>query len=127
MPLYGNEIDDTTTPFEAGLGWIVKLEKGAFLGRDALLRQEAEGVGRKLIGFAVTGRGIARHGYPIWYGGENVGVVTSGSHAPTLGKALGMGYLPVELATVGTQIEVEIRGQMVAAEVVEMPFYRRAR
>lgn len=127
MPLYGNDIDDTTTPFEAGLGWIVKLEKGAFLGRDALSRQHAEGIRRKLVGFAMTGRGIARHGYPIWHGGRNVGVVTSGSHAPTLGRALGMGYVPVELASSGTQLNIEIRGQMVAAEIVEMPFYRRAR
>lgn len=127
MPLYGNDIDDTTTPYEAGLGWIVKLDKGGFLGRDVLARQQAEGIRRKLVGFAMTGRGIARHGYPIRHEGKAVGTVTSGSHAPTLGKALGMGYVPVELAAVGTEIEVEIRGQMVAAEVVEMPFYRRAR
>ncbi|MCU0291369.1 MAG: glycine cleavage system aminomethyltransferase GcvT [Thermoanaerobaculaceae bacterium] len=127
MPLYGNDIDDTTTPFEAGLGWIVKLDKGGFLGRDVLARQQAEGWKRKLMGFAMTGRGIARHGYPIWHGGKQVGLVTSGSHAPTLNRALGMGYVPVELAAVGTQIEIEIRGQMVAAEIVDTPFYRRAK
>ena len=127
MPLYGNDIDDTTTPFDAGLGWIVKLDKGGFLGREALLRQQADGVRRKLAGFEMTGRGIARHGYPIWAGGAEVGAVTSGTHAPTLGKALGMGYVPVALAAVGSAIEVEIREQKVAARVVEMPFYRRAR
>jgi aminomethyltransferase len=127
MPLYGNDIDDSTTPFEAGLGWIVKLDKGVFLGREALLRQHGDGVGRTLVGFEMTGRGIARHGYPILAGGKEVGAVTSGTHAPTLGKALGMGYVPVGLATVGSAIEVEIREQKVAARVVEMPFYRRAR
>ena len=127
MPLYGNDIDDTTTPYEAGLGWIVKLDKGGFLGREALLRQHGDGVRRKLVGFEMTGRGIARHGYPIWAGGKEVGAVTSGTHAPTLGKALGMGYVPVALSAVGSEFEVEIREQKVAARVVEMPFYRRAR
>ena len=127
MPLYGNDIDDTTTPFEAGLAWIVKLEKGGFLGRDPLLHQQAEGIRRKLVGFEMSGRGIARHGYPIWAGGKEVGAVTSGTHSPTLGKALGMGYVPVALSDVGSQFEVEIRDQKVAAQVIEMPFYRRAR
>ncbi|HQU33296.1 MAG: glycine cleavage system protein T [Acidobacteria bacterium 21-70-11] len=127
MPLYGNDIDDTTTPYEAGLGWIVKLDKGGFLGREALLRQRGDGVRRTLVGFEMTGRGIARHGYPIWAGGQEVGAVTSGTHAPTLGKALGMGYVPVALSAVGSEFEVEIREQKVAARVVEMPFYRRAR
>ncbi len=127
MPLYGKDIDDTTTPYEAGLGWIVKLDKGGFLGREALLRQQGDGVRRALVGFEMTGRGIARHGYPIWAGGKEVGAVTSGTHAPTLGKALGMGYVPVALSAVGSEFEVEIREQKVAARVVEMPFYRRAR
>ena len=127
MPLYGNDIDDTTTPFEAGLAWIVKLEKGGFLGRDPLVKQQAEGIRRKLVGFEMTGRGIARHGYPIWAAGKEVGAVTSGTHSPTLGKALGMGYVPLELAEPGSVFEVEIRDQKVAARVVEMPFYRRAR
>ena len=127
MPLYGNDIDDTTTPFEAGLDWIVKLEKGPFLGREALVRQQAEGIRRKLVGFEMTGRGIARHGYPVWAGGREVGLVTSGTHAPTLGKPLGMGYVPVEVAGSGSKIEVEIRDQKVAAQVVDTPFYRRAR
>jgi aminomethyltransferase len=127
MPLYGNDIDDKTTPLEAGLEWIVKSEKGAFLGREALLRQKADGPKRKLVGFEMRGRGIARHGYPIWKSGEVVGVVTSGTHSPTLGKALGLGYVPVELAATGTDLEIEIRDQRVLAEVVEIPFYRRPR
>ncbi len=127
MALYGNDIDDTTTPFEAGLGWIVKLEKGGFLGREALTRQQGAGIRRKLVGFEMVGRGIARHGHAVWSEGKKVGTVTSGTHAPTLGKALGMGYVPVELAQVGTPLEIEIRDQRVAARVVEMPFYRRAR
>jgi aminomethyltransferase len=126
MALYGNDIDDTTTPFEAGLGWIVKLDKGGFLGRDALTRQQAAGIKRKLVGFEMTGRGIARHGYSIWSGGKKVGVVTSGTHAPTLGKPLGMGYVPVELSGVGAALDIEIREQKIAARVVETPFYRRA-
>jgi aminomethyltransferase len=127
MPLYGNDIDDTTTPYEAGLDWIVKLDKGAFLGRDTLARQREQGITRKLVGFEVKGRGIARHGYPIVSGGGEVGVVTSGTHSPTFEKALGMGYVPVALSAPGTPIEIEIRGQRVAAEVVGMPFYKRAR
>jgi aminomethyltransferase len=127
MALYGNDIDDTTTPLEAGLDWIVKFEKEGFLGREALVRQRSAGIKRKLVGFEMKGRGIARHGYPIWSGGAVVGNVTSGTHAPTLGKALGMGYVPVELSGPGSKFDVEIREQKVAAEVVETPFYRRAR
>ena len=127
MHLYGNDIDDSTTPLEAGLEWIVKLDKGPFLGREALERQAAAGVTRRLVGFEMKGRGIARHGYPITVGGERVGEVTSGTHAPTLGKALGLGYVPVALAQPGTAIDIDIRGQQVAAEVVPTPFYRRQR
>ncbi len=127
MALYGNDIDDTTTPFEAGLEWIVKLDKGPFLGREALARQARDGVKRRLVAFEMVGRGIARHGYPIVVGGRQAGKVTSGTMSPTLGKALGMGYVPVEAAAVGSAIEVEIRGQLVPAQVVEKPFYRRSR
>jgi glycine cleavage system T protein (aminomethyltransferase) len=127
MALYGNDIDDSTTPFEAGLDWIVKLEKEGFLGREALVRQKAAGIKRKLVGFEMKGRGIARHGYPIWSGASEVGIVTSGTHAPTVGKALGMGYVPVGLSETGSKLEIEIREQKVAAQVVETPFYRRAR
>jgi aminomethyltransferase len=127
MALYGNDIDDTTTPFEAGLDWIVKLDKGGFLGRETLVRQQAAGIKRKLVGFEMTERGIARHGYPISSGDSKVGVVTSGTHSPTLGKALGMGYVPVALAPVGSKLEIEIRDRKIAAQVVETPFYRRAK
>jgi len=127
MPLYGNDIDDTTTPLEAGLEWIVKWEKGPFLGRERLLAQQADGVARKLVGFEMVGRGIARHGYPIVIGDREVGKVTSGSHSPTVGKALGMGYVPTGHAAVGTALEIEIRGQRVAAVVVPTPFYKRPR
>jgi aminomethyltransferase len=127
MALYGNDIDDTTTPLEAGLEWIVKLDKEPFLGRDALLKQREQGIGRKLAGFEMRGRGIPRHGYPIWAEGRQVGVVTSGTFAPTLEKAVGLGYVPVALAAVGSKIEIDIRGQRVPAEVVETPFYRRPR
>ena len=127
MPLYGNDIDDTTTPLEAGLAWIVKLEKPNFLGREALARQQAEGIHRKLIGVEMVGRGIARHGYRFFAAGKDVGPVTSGTHSPTLGKALAMGYLPVGMAAPGSMVDVAIRDQKVAAKVVEMPFYRRAK
>jgi len=127
MALYGNDIDDTTTPLEAGLDWIVKLDKGAFLGREALARQQEQGIARKLVGFEMRERGIPRHGYPIWEGGKQVGVVTSGTFAPTLEKAVGMGYVPVALAAAGSRIEIDIRGQRVPAEVVATPFYRRPR
>jgi len=127
MALYGNDIDDTTTPLEAGLDWIVKLDKGAFLGREALLRQRDAGVGRRLVGFEMVGRGIARHGYPIWIGDEMVGHVTSGTHSPTFGKALGMGYVPAEAATPGSELLIEIRDNKVGATVVPTPFYRRQR
>jgi aminomethyltransferase len=127
MHLYGNDIDDTTTPLEAGLEWIVKLDKGAFLGREALQRQLAGGVTRRLVGFEMRGRGIARHGYPILAAGEQVGEVTSGTHAPTLGRALGLGYVPAAMAAPGTMIDIDIRGHRVAAEVVPTPFYRRPR
>jgi aminomethyltransferase len=127
MALYGNDIDDTTTPFEADLEWIVKLDKGPFLGREALMRQVADGVRRRLVGFEMVGRGIPRHGHPIVIDGKQVGKVTSGTMAPTIGKALGLGYVPVDHAGVGAPIEVDIRGQLVPAQVVQKPFYRRSR
>ncbi len=127
MHLYGNDIDDTTTPYEAGLEWIVKLEKGPFLGREALLRQNATGVSRKLVGLEMVGRGIARHGYPVVKDGARVGVVTSGTFSPTLQRALALAYVPVQLAREGEELDVEIREQLVRAKVVPTPFYRRAR
>jgi aminomethyltransferase len=125
--LYGQDIDDSVTPLEAGVGFIVKLDKGDFVGRDVLLRQKTEGVSRKLSGFAVTGRGIARPGHPVHRDGAAVGEVTSGTHSPTLGRAIGLTYLPVEAREPGTPLTVVIRGSEVAAEVVSIPFYRRPR
>ncbi len=127
MALYGKEIDETTTPWEAGLGWIVKMDKGDFLGREALERQQAEGVRRKLAGFEMRGRGVARDGYQILVGGRPAGRVTSGGPSPTLNSCIGLCYLPVEAAAVGQPIEIVIRGQAVPAEVVKTPFYKRAR
>jgi aminomethyltransferase len=128
MSLYGNDIDETTTPLEAGLGWIVKLGKGDFIGRDVLERQKEEGVERLLVGFEMVDRGIARHGYPVMLdadAGKSVGNVTSGTQSPTIGKALGMAYLPVEATGVGTEFFVEIRNRSARARVVELPFYSR--
>lgn len=127
MPLYGNDIDDTTTPLEAGLAWIVKLDKGPFLGREALRKQQATGPSRKLVGLEMLGRGIARQGYEVLKDGKRVGVVTSGTFAPTLQRALALAYLPVALASEGEEVQVEIREQAVPARVVPTPFYRRAK
>ena len=124
MTLYGNDIDDTVTPWEADLGWIVKMNKGDFLGRDALVRQKAEGVRRKLVGFEMVDRGIARHGYPATTAAGE-GVVTSGTHSPTLGKPIGLALLPAEAAAVGNEFEVDIRGRKARARTVPTPFYKR--
>ncbi len=126
MPLYGNELDLTTNPFEAGQGRIVKLDKADdFVGRAALERVSHEGPGRRLVGLVMQGRGIARHGYPVHAGERRTGVVTSGTHSPTLGKAIAMAYVAPADAEPGTIVDVEIREQRVAAEVVGLPFYRR--
>lgn len=128
MALYGHEIDEATTPFEAGLAWVVKLDKGDFLGRDALAAQRERGVGKKLVGFTVEGRGIARQGHGVLSeGGESVGAVTSGTWSPTFEKALGLAYVPPELAAPGTPVTVDVRGKGLPAVVVETPFYRRSR
>jgi aminomethyltransferase len=129
MCLYGNDIDETTTLIEAGLGWIVALDgrKGDFPGRPVLERQKANGSPRKLVGFEVTGRGIARHGHPVYLHDENVGAVTSGSYAPFLQKNIGLAYLPAPSAKVGTEFEVDVRGKRVAAKAVPTPFYKRPR
>jgi len=132
LPLYGNDIDQTTTPLEAGLGWVVKLEND-FIGRDALAKQKAAGVTRKLVGFVMKGRGIARHDYAIHTppghdpAGAIVGKVTSGAPGPTVGVAVGLGYVPVALSAPGTVLEIDCRGKRVPAEVVAGPFYRRAK
>lgn len=129
MCLYGNDIDDTTTPLEAGLQWIVKLDKGDFIGRDILERQHEEGLERRLVGFEVIDRGIARHGHLLAVDpdAEPVGVVTSGTHSPTLGKAVGLGYVPVSSAEPGMDLWIEVRGRRLRAVVVPLPFYSRKR
>jgi aminomethyltransferase len=127
LPLYGNDLDETTTPLEAGLDWVVKLDGADFIGRAALLAQKQAGITRKLCGFVMTGRGIARHGYPIYEaeGTQPIGTTTSGGPAPTVGKNVGLGYLPVALAGAGASISVDCRGKRVEAEVVSGPFYKR--
>jgi aminomethyltransferase len=127
MSLYGQDIDETTTVYEADLGRIVKLDKGEFVGRDALGRQAAAGLSRKLVGFEMCGRPIARHGHAVLVAGERAGLVTSGTHSPTLRKSIGLAYLPLAATAVGTEFEVEIRGRREAARVVPTPFYERPR
>lgn len=125
--LHGHDMDETTTPLEAGLGWVVKLAKGPFIGRDALMRQKEEGLKRKLVGFEVLDRAPARDGYPVVIGEQQAGMVTSGSPAPHLKKNIGFAYLPIEHTAVGTEFSVVVRGRNVPARVVETPFYRRER
>ena len=127
MALYGNDIDEEHTVLEADLGWIVKFQKGDFVGRDALLRQKAEGVARKLVGFEMLGRGIARSHYPILKQGVRIGEVTSGAPSPWLNKPIGLGYVESGHAATGTEIDILIRDQPVAARIVQTPFYKRAR
>ena len=127
MALYGNDIDGTTTPIEADLAWIVKLEKGDFTGRDVLEREKMEGPRRKLVGFEMVDRGIARHGYPVVDGGQEIGVVTSGTHSPTLKKAIGLAYLPLDRSAQGSEFMVLIRGKETRARVVPTPFYKRTK
>ena len=127
MPLYGNELDRDATPYDAGLGRVVKLDKtGDFVGRAALERVARDGPARRLVGLAVRGRGIARHGHPVHAGDRATGIVTSGTHSPTLGLPIAMAYVAPADGEPGTILEVEIRGQRVPAEVVPLPFYRRA-
>lgn len=124
MALYGNDIDDTVTPWEADLAWIVKMGKGDFIGRPALERQKAEGVPRRLVGFEMVDRGIARHGYAAQTSAGK-GVVTSGTHSPTLEKPIGLALLPSSASDVGTEFTVDIRGRAAKARVVPTPFYKR--
>ena len=125
LALYGHEIDETTTLLEANLGWICKLDKGDFIGRNALARQKQEGVQRKLVGFEVTDRGIARDDQDVIVDGARVGKVTSGSPAPFLKKNIGFAYVPVDYASVGQQIQIDVRGKQVGAQIVKTPFYKR--
>jgi aminomethyltransferase len=127
MRLYGNDIDDQTTALEADLGWIVGWKKDEFIGHDVLRKQKAEGVARKIVGFEMRDRAIARHGHAVMLGDAPVGVVTSGTQTPFLKKAIGMAYVPVAMTAPGTKLEIDIRGRRAAAEVVALPFYKRAR
>jgi aminomethyltransferase len=127
MPLYGNELDRTTTPFDAGLGRVVKLDKpGDFVGRAALEKAAADGPKRRLVGLTVEGRGIARHGYPVHAGERRTGVVTSGTQSPTLGFPIAMAYVSPSDAEPATMLDIEIRETRVPARVVPLPFYRRS-
>ncbi|HVU53242.1 MAG TPA: glycine cleavage system aminomethyltransferase GcvT [Polyangia bacterium] len=128
LSLYGNDLTDETTPLEADLAWVVKFDGADFIGKEALLKQRAAGPKRKLVGFEMTARGIARHGYAIHdAGGAKVGEVTSGGPAPTLEKNIGMGYVPIGLSEPGTQLQIDCRGKMVTAEIVKGPFYKRGK
>jgi aminomethyltransferase len=125
MRLYGNDMDEGSTVVECDLGWIVGWNKTEFIGRDVLVRQKAEGAPKKIVGFEMLDRAIARHGHDVHHGGAKVGVVTSGTHTPFLKKAIGMAYVPGALAAPGTEFTVDIRGRMARAVVVPMPFYKR--
>jgi len=123
--LYGNDIDETTNPIEAGLGWMTKLDKGDFIGRNAIVKVKEEGASRKLVGFELKERGIPRHDYKVLKNNEEIGYVTSGTFSPSLKKGIGIGYVNVPFHETGTEIEIEIRNSTVAAEVVKTPFYQR--
>jgi aminomethyltransferase len=127
MRLYGNDMDETTTVLEADLGWIVGWKKGDFIGADALRRQKQEGLTRKLVGFEMLDRGIARHGCDVLIDGNRAGVVTSGTQTPYLKKAIGFAYLPIDRTGEGTEFQVDVRGRHLRARVVPAPFYRRPR
>jgi aminomethyltransferase len=121
--LYGNDIDETTNPLEAGLGWVVKPAKGDFIGREAIEAVRAAGVKRRLVGLEMTERAVARHGYPVRAGGSTIGVVTSGSYGPSVDRYIALAWLAAAHAAVGSEIEVEIRGQGKPARVVKTPFH----
>ncbi len=125
MALYGHELDDETNAWEAGLAWTVKMDAGDFVGREALLAARAGGPAKKLVGFEVRGRGIAREGGVAFGDGAEIGRVTSGTFSPTLERALGMAYLDPSWAEIGREFEIDVRGRRLPAEVVKLPFYRR--
>jgi aminomethyltransferase len=122
--LYGNDLDETTTPLEGGLGWVTKLDKGDFVGRNALVMQKENGVSRRLVGFRLLERGFPRRAYPVQLNGEPVGEVTSGVLSPSVGEGIGMAYVTPGAAKVGTRVDVMIRGQAIPAEIVRTPFYK---
>ncbi|MBD3291210.1 glycine cleavage system aminomethyltransferase GcvT [candidate division KSB1 bacterium] len=123
--LYGNDIDHTTNPLEAGLGWITKLKKGEFIGSDAIQKVKQDGISRKLIGFEMKSKAFPRKGYEIYKDEREVGHVTSGMYSPILEKAIGLGYVAKEHSKVGTELEISIRGRKVSAEIIKTPFYKR--
>lgn len=123
--LYGSDMDDGTTPLEAGLAWVVKLDKGDFVGREALRKQKEAGLSRKLVGFTLTEPGIPRHGHAVLQDGKPVGTVTSGTKSPSLGSSIGLAYVPPGMAAEGSTFAVDIRGRAVAAKVVKTPFYSK--
>jgi aminomethyltransferase len=123
--LYGHELDEQTNPLEASLGWTVKLNKGEFIGRDALLKVKEQGLKRKLIGIEMIERGVCRGGYAIYEDDQQIGILTSGAPSPTLNKNIGMGYVGASYAVVGKPVFVDIRGKRVAAQIVALPFYKR--
>jgi len=125
MSLYGHELGDDITPLEAGLGWITKLQKGPFIGRDAIDEQKEKGLKRKLVGFEMVDKGIARDDFDVYINDKKVGYVTSGSPAPFLKKNIGLAFLPVEFANIGQEIKIDVRGKYLAAKVVLTPFYKR--
>jgi len=123
--LYGSDMDDTTTPLEAGLSWVVKLDKGDFMGRQAMQKQKEAGLSKKLVGFTLTEPGIPRHGHAVLQDGKRVGTVTSGTKSPSLGTSIGLAYVPPGLAAEGSTFAVDIRGRAAAAKVVKTPFYAK--
>ena len=125
MSLYGHELSDDITPLEANLGWITKLQKGEFTGRDAIAQKKEDGVTRRIVGFEMTQPGIARDGYDVYIGDKRVGYVTSGSPAPFLKKNIGLAFVPVEFANDGQEIKIDVRGKHLSAQVVPTPFYKR--
>jgi aminomethyltransferase len=127
MRLYGNDIDETTSVIEAGLGWTIGWGKDDFIGRARLLEQKESGTARNLVGFEMVDRAIARHGYPIVSAGQRVGVVTSGTQTPFLKKAIGMAYVPAGMAATGSECDIDVRGRIARARVVPLPFYKRVR
>ena len=125
MRLYGNDIDESTTALEAGLGWTIGWKKSEFIGRERLLEQKERGLARTLVGFEMLERGIARPGYTVVANGDSVGTVTSGTQTPFLKKAIGMAYVPVALSAPGSPLDIDIRGRATKAQVVPLPFYKR--
>ena len=123
--LYGNDINDTTSPLEAGLSWITKLKKGPFNGSEAIQKLKDEGLKRKLVGFAMQERGIPRSGYEIVWNGETVGTVTSGGISPLTGQGIGLGYVPTEAAELGTELHIQVRKKQIPAKVVRPPFIEK--